>query len=122
MSAATISRYLTRQGLVTPEPGKRPRSSYIRFAAELPNERWQSDFIHHHLTGGTEVEVVSWLDDHSRYTLSVTGHPETTGQVRATAGRIGLAGPDDSSDAGPGAAPAASSGPEAARPTPLATE
>ena len=41
---------------------------------------------------------------------------------RATAGRIGLAGPDDASDAGPGVAPAASSGPEAARPTPLATE
>src|SRR6202166_1022378 len=32
VSAATISRYLTRAGLVTPEPRKRPRSSYIRFA------------------------------------------------------------------------------------------
>ena len=44
VSAATISRYLTRAGLVTPEPKKRPRSSCIRFAAELPGERWQSDF------------------------------------------------------------------------------
>jgi transposase InsO family protein len=60
VSAATISRYLTRQGLVVPEPKKRPRSSYLRFAAELPNERWQSDFIHHHLADGTEVEIVSW--------------------------------------------------------------
>jgi Homeodomain-like domain len=42
VSAATISRYLTRAGLVTPEPGKRPKSSYIPFAAEQPNERWQS--------------------------------------------------------------------------------
>ena len=81
VSAATISRYLTRQGLVTPEPGKRPKSSYLRFAAELPNERWQSDFIHHHLADGTETEIVSWLDDHSRYALSVTAHPVTTGQV-----------------------------------------
>jgi transposase InsO family protein len=60
VSAATISRYLTRQGLVVPEPKKRPRSSYLRFAAELPSERWQSDFIHHHLADGTEVEIVSW--------------------------------------------------------------
>jgi len=81
VSAATVSRYLTRQGLVVPEPKKRPRSSYLRFAAELPNERWQSDFIHHYLAGGTEVEIVSWLDDHSRYALSVTAHPVTTGQV-----------------------------------------
>jgi hypothetical protein len=41
VSRATISRYLTRHGLVVPEPKKRPRSSYIRFEAELPNETWQ---------------------------------------------------------------------------------
>jgi len=81
VSPATISRYLTRAGLVTPEPKKRPKSSYIRFVAELPNERWQSDFIHWHLAGGTEVEVVSWLDDHSRLALSITAHPVTTGEV-----------------------------------------
>jgi transposase len=38
VSAATVSRYLTRAGLVTPEPKKRPKSSYIRFAAEMPGE------------------------------------------------------------------------------------
>jgi transposase InsO family protein len=95
VSAATISRYLTRQGLVVPEPKKRPKSSYLRFAAELPNERWQSDFIHHHLADGTEVEVVSWLDDHSRYALSVTAHRVTTGQVtlatfRAACAKYGI--------------------------------
>ena len=31
VSRVTISRYLTRRGLVTPQPKKRPRSSYIRF-------------------------------------------------------------------------------------------
>jgi transposase InsO family protein len=81
VSPATISRYLTRHGLVVPEPKKRPKSSYIRFAAEQPNERWQSDFIHWQLAGGTETEIVSWLDDHSRYALSVTAHPVTTGEV-----------------------------------------
>jgi transposase InsO family protein len=91
VSAATISRYLTRQGLVTPEPKKRPKSSYIRFVAELPNERWQSDFIHWYLAGGTEVEVVSWLDDHSRLALSVTAHPVTTGQVTLATFRAAVA-------------------------------
>ena len=95
VSAATVSRYLTRAGLVIPEPKKRPKSSYIRFEAELPNERWQSDFIHHHLADGTEVEIVSWLDDHSRLALSVTAHPVTTGQVtlatfRAACARHGI--------------------------------
>jgi len=45
VSQATISRTLTRAGLVTPEPKKRPRSSYIRFEASQPNETWQSDMI-----------------------------------------------------------------------------
>jgi transposase len=75
VSAATVSRYLARHGLVVPEPKKRPKSSYIRFAAEQPNERWQSDFIHWYLAGGQEVEIVSWLDDHSRLALSVTACP-----------------------------------------------
>jgi transposase InsO family protein len=81
VSVATISRYLTRACLVTPEPKKRPKSSYIPFAAEQPNERWQSDFIHWHLADGAEVETVSWLDDHSRLALPVTACPVTTGEV-----------------------------------------
>lgn len=40
VSLATISRYLTRAGLVVPEPKKRPKSSYIRFEATMPNECW----------------------------------------------------------------------------------
>jgi transposase len=38
VSPATISRYLSRAGLVVPDPAKRPRSSYVRFAAEMPNQ------------------------------------------------------------------------------------
>lgn len=71
VSRATVSRYLTRHGLVTPEPKKRPRSSYIRFQAELPNETWQADFTHYRLADGTDTEILSWLADHSRYALSV---------------------------------------------------
>ena len=72
VSPATISRYLARAGLVVAEPSKRPKSSYIRFAAELPNQCWQADFTHYPLADGTGTEILTWLDDHSRFALSVT--------------------------------------------------
>src|SRR4051794_15700672 len=49
VSRSTIHRILTRSGAITPEPSKRPRSSYLRFEAEMPNETWQSDFTHYRL-------------------------------------------------------------------------
>jgi hypothetical protein len=84
VTASTVSRYLTRAGLITPAPKKRPKSSYLRFAATLPNETWQSDFTHYRLTQpdgtpGPDTEVLTWLDDCSRYALSVTAHARVTG-------------------------------------------
>jgi DNA-binding transcriptional ArsR family regulator len=64
-AAATISRILTQAGLINPQPRQRPRSSYIRFQAAQPNECWQSDFMHWRLADGSDVEILSWLDDHS---------------------------------------------------------
>ena len=55
--AATVARYLAARGLVVPEPRKRPWSSYIRFAAEQPNECWQADFTHYPLAHGTGTEI-----------------------------------------------------------------
>jgi transposase InsO family protein len=81
VSRATIDRTLRRQGLVTPAPRKRPRSSYVRFAAELPNECWQADFTHYPLATGVDVEILSWLDDHARHALSVTAHRRVSGPV-----------------------------------------
>jgi transposase InsO family protein len=82
VSAATISRYLTRLGLVTPQPAKRPKASYQRFQAELPNQCWQADFTHYPLAGPAgDAEVLTWLDDHSRYALDVTAHQPVTGPV-----------------------------------------
>ena len=46
---STIHRVLRRRGFVTPQPQKRPRSSWIRFEARQPNECWQSDMTHWHL-------------------------------------------------------------------------
>jgi transposase InsO family protein len=81
VSRATIARTLTRAGLVTPEPRKRPKSSYIRFEAQMPNETWQSDFTHYRLAGGPDVEIISWLDDCTRYCLHATAHPRITGPI-----------------------------------------
>ncbi len=81
VSITTIARTLTRAGLVTPEPKKRPRSSYLRFEADQPNECWQSDFTHYRLVDGTDTEILSWLDDHSRYALHITAHRRVTGPI-----------------------------------------
>jgi len=81
VSVASISRHLAAAGLVTPTPAKRPKSSYIRFAAEQPNERWQADFTHWWLADKTHTEILTWLDDHSRYALSVTAHRRVTAPI-----------------------------------------
>jgi transposase InsO family protein len=81
VSAATISRHLHAAGLVAPAPAKRPKASYIRFAAQLPNERWQADFTHWWLADRTHVEILCWIDDHSRYAISVTAHRRVTGPI-----------------------------------------
>ena len=81
VSRATIHRILVRAGTVSPDPSKRSKSSYIRFEAELPNETWQSDFTHYRLDGATDGEILTWLDDHSRYAVSVTAHHRVTGPV-----------------------------------------
>jgi transposase InsO family protein len=65
-STSTIWRVLRRRGFVTPQPHKRPRSSFIRFEATLPNERWQSDVTHWKLADGSEAKIVNFVDDHSR--------------------------------------------------------
>jgi transposase InsO family protein len=81
VSRATINRILVRAGTVTPDPSKRPKSSYLRFEAEMPNETWQSDFTHYRLVDGADAEILTWLDDCSRYTLSITAHARVTGPI-----------------------------------------
>ena len=81
VSPSTIRRRLADLGLVEPNPKKRPKSSYIRFEADLPNEMWQSDFTHWRLATGADTEIITWLDDHSRYALSVTAHRRITGPI-----------------------------------------
>ncbi len=83
VSTATISRHLLRLGLVEPQPKKRPRSSYIRFEASMPNECWQSDFTHYRLSDehASDVEILTFLDDHSRTALHISAHHRVTGRI-----------------------------------------
>jgi|SRR5215470_1045557 len=69
-SRSTIWRVLKSHGLVTGQPQKRPRSSWIRFQAELPNEMWQADSTHWLLADGSDVEILNLVDDHSRFCLA----------------------------------------------------
>ena len=99
-SVATIWRILRRQGLITPQPQKRPRSSFIRFAAALPNELWQADTTHWQLADGSDVEILNCLDDHSRLLVVSENYPslktnagfqDLRAQLEGTENRIGIA-------------------------------
>jgi transposase InsO family protein len=65
-STSTIWRVLRARGFVTPEPHKRPKNSWIRFVADLPNECWQADVTHVEVAEGVVYEVLNVIDDHSR--------------------------------------------------------
>ena len=71
-SRPTIWRILKANDLITPQPHKRPKSSWIRFEAELPNEMWQADATHWQLADGSDVEILNLIDDHSRFCLAST--------------------------------------------------
>jgi transposase InsO family protein len=79
-SRATIWRILRREGLIAPEPQKRPASSLIRFEADLPNETWQTDITHWQLSGGEHAEIMNMIDDHSRLFLASEAYPTVKAQ------------------------------------------
>jgi transposase InsO family protein len=69
-SRVTVWRILQRHGLITPEPHKRPKASFVRFQAELPNELWQTDATEWLLADSSRVEILNLIDDHSRLCLA----------------------------------------------------
>jgi transposase InsO family protein len=75
---STIHRILRRRGFVTPQPQKRPRSSWLRFESDLPNETWQSDMTHWHLDDDRPVEIVNFVDDYSRAVMASVVVPVAT--------------------------------------------
>lgn len=93
-STPTIWRTLKARGFVTPQPHKRPKSSYVRFCAELPNECWQADVTHVEIDGGVLYEVLNVIDDHSRLCVASrvfvsTRSPDVVRTLHRAAGQWG---------------------------------
>jgi transposase InsO family protein len=94
-SVSTIWRVLRRRGFVTPQPHKRPKSSYIRFEAALGNETWQADVTFFELADGSKVEILNFLDDFSRVcvaskVLDVTNSPDVVATLYEAGAAWGL--------------------------------
>jgi len=83
-STSTIRRILLDAGLVVPQPKKRPKSSLIRFEAAQPNETWQADVCNWTLADGTKIDILDWLDDHSRLLLDISCHRSVNGDTVVT--------------------------------------
>lgn len=70
---SSIYRALVRHRLLEPKPRKRSRSDYKRWERSKSMELWQMDIVgRFYLADGTEVKVVTGIDDHSA-TASVPG-------------------------------------------------
>jgi transposase InsO family protein len=78
---STIWRSLRNQGLIDYQPKKKPKIYLQRFEALQPNETWQSDVTHYRLANKKVVDVLNFLDDHSRLLIRSTVHPTVTGQI-----------------------------------------
>ncbi len=65
-STSTIRRTLHAAGLVTPPFTSARAAPGAVSRPTRPTRVWQSDMTHWRLADGTEVEIRSWLDDHSR--------------------------------------------------------
>jgi transposase InsO family protein len=77
-AVSTIHRVLVRNGLVAPQPQKRPRASYTRFVYPDPNGCWQIDATRWELADGTEAWIMDALDDHSRVVVAAHACPAPT--------------------------------------------
>jgi transposase InsO family protein len=65
---SSVHRALLRHGLIDPSTRKRRRSDYKRWERSRAMELWQMDIVgRFHLADGTEVKVVTGIDDHSRF-------------------------------------------------------
>ena len=81
-SEATLYRVLVRNGLIAPGQRRRPASSYIRWERGEPMELWQLDIMGGvFLSDGTEVKLVSGIDDHSRYCVIAQLVTRATGRA-----------------------------------------
>jgi transposase InsO family protein len=68
---SSIYRCLVRHGLVDPQKRKRKREDYRRWERTRSMELWQMDIMGGvKLTDGSELKIITGLDDHSRFCVS----------------------------------------------------
>lgn len=70
-SLSAIYRALMRNGLLIPGARRRKKNDYLRWERNHPMELWQMDVMGGvHLGDGSEVKVLTGIDDHSRYCIA----------------------------------------------------
>lgn len=77
-AASTLARVFTRRGMVTPQPGKRPRSATRRFEFAMVHECWQLDSFEWTVADGSVVHVYQLQDDKSRVLIASHVEPGET--------------------------------------------
>jgi hypothetical protein len=86
VTRSSVYRALVRDGLVEPK-SRRRREDYRRWERGTPMELWQLDVTASaFLTSGTEVKIVTGVDDHSRILVAGPAHPRLSSR-RARASR-----------------------------------
>src|SRR5262245_1503659 len=81
-SRSTIYRVLVRHGLVPAHKRKRRRQDYKRWQRDVPMELWQLDVTGSvFLVDGTELKLISGIDDHSRFCVIAAVVRRATGRA-----------------------------------------
>jgi transposase InsO family protein len=76
---STVYRILVRNNLVDPQRRRRRREDYRRWERTRSMELWQMDVMGRvKLADGTELSVVTGIDDHSRFCVSALLVPKAT--------------------------------------------
>ena len=81
-SRMTVYRILIRHGLMTPAKRRRGCKDYIRWERDRPMELWRMDIVGGiFLSDGSEAEVVTGVDDQSRYCVIASVAQRATGRA-----------------------------------------
>ena len=83
---STVYRILVRNQLIDPQRRRRRREDYRRWERSRSMELWQMDVMGRvKLLDGTELSVVTGIDDHSRFCVSALLVPKATARPVCTA-------------------------------------